>query len=242
MSELHDQLKLIGLNHSEITVYLYLLENGVSTPPIVSRGTKIARTNCYNILQSLKDKDLIEEHVVKNKKTYLASDPESLLRSWEKKRDTISQIIPDLRGLYTTQKNKPKIRFYEGADQIKEIYHESLNAQEIIALGSTSKIEQLLPGFFDNYFNQVKERGIIFYDLLTSDSKKIAEDDKNLLRGLYNFKILPAEFKDSPTDILIWDNSIGLLTLEEPVFATVLTNRHLANTFKMIFMLIRNRI
>ena len=240
--DLNHNLKSIGLNASEITVYLFLLENGLSTPPIVSRGTKIARTNCYNILQSLKEKDLILEQIVKNKKTYLASDPESLLRGWQKKKETIEQIIPDLRSLYKTQKNKPKIRFYEGVGQIKEIYRLSLEAKQIMALGSTNKIEQLMPGFLDEYFTEIKKRGIIFYDLLTADSKSIAGEDKNLLKGLYEFKLLPSEYKDQPTDILIWDNNIALSTLEEPVFATVLTHKPLADTFKMIFSIIRNRI
>lgn len=235
------QLKSIGLNHSEITVYLYLLENGISTPPIVSRGTKIARTNCYNVLQSLTEKGLIEEQKVRNKKSYLASDPESLLRNWQKKKEAIEKIIPDLRGLYTTQKNKPKIRFYEEKKQVKEIYENSLQAEEILAIGSTDQMSILFPDFVNYYFLELKRRQIIFYDILTNKSKKIAEDSKNLLRGIYDYKLLPLDYKDPPTDILIWENNIALITLREPIFGTVLTNQLLAQTFKTLFKLIWTR-
>lgn len=235
---LHDQLKLIGLNHSEITVYLFLLENGLSAPPQVSRGTSIARTNCYNILESLLGKGLIQEQTLKKRKAYLACDPESLVRSLEKKKEAIQQILPDLRGLYTTQKNKPKIRFYEGIEQIKELYWQTLTGEYVMALGSTNRIEKLLPGFLDEYFTLVKERGIIFKDILTSDSEAVAREDLSYLRALYDVKLLPKDLKDPPTDILIWKNNVALLTLQEPVFGTIITNPLLSETFELVFNLL----
>lgn len=241
MSDLCSQLKLIGLNVSEITVYLFLLENGLSTPPIVSRGTKIARTNCYNLLESLKGKGLIDEQVSGNRKAYLASDPESLVRSLEKKKEAIQQILPDLRGLYTTQKNKPKIQFYEGAEQIREIYIRSLEAPKIMAIGSTNQLEVVLPGLLKYYFDEIKRREIIFRDILTTGSQKIGLQTKEALKGFYDLKFLPSEYKDPPTDILIWNNNVALLTLKEPIFGTVLTSHLLSQTFSMLFDLIWTR-
>ena len=104
------QLKDVGLHQSEIDVYLYLLGNGYSTPPQVSRGTKIARTNCYNVLSSLKDKGLIKEEQRRKRKVYLASDPEALLLSLEKKKMALEGVIPDLKALFITQKNKPQVK------------------------------------------------------------------------------------------------------------------------------------
>lgn len=238
---LHDQLKLAGLNHSEILVYLYLLENGVSTPPQVARGTCIARTNCYNLLESLQEKGLIEEQALKKRKAYLATDPESLLRSLEKRKEAIQQVLPDLRGLYTTQKNKPKIRFYEGIEQIKEIYEQSLQSGKILAIGSTNQIEVVLPGYLTHYFSEVKKRGIVFQDIVSARSKTLAEQSKALLKGWYEVKLVPPEYRDQPTDLLIWDNNIALLTLQEPVFGTILTSPLLTETFRILFELIWTR-
>jgi sugar-specific transcriptional regulator TrmB len=235
---IHQQLKSIGLNHSEISVYLFLLENGVSTPPIVSRGTKIARTNCYNVLQALEEKGLIEKNRVGGKKTYVARDPEALLRSWQRKKDTIEQLIPDLRGIYTTQINKPKVQFYEGEYQVQEIYQRSLKAKEIMAIGSTNQLSIALPEFTQYYFRELKRLNIIFYDILSKDSEKMATNGKDLLKGLYDFRLLGTENKDLPTDILIWDDSIALISLSQPLFGTVLTNKYLAQTFKGLFRLI----
>ncbi len=235
---IQQQLKSIGLNQSEIAVYLFLLENGVSTPPIVSRGTKIARTNCYNVLQALEEKGLIEVNRVARKKSYVALDPEALLRSWQRKKDVIEQLIPDLRGIYTTQINKPKVQFYEGEHQVQEIYQRSLKSKEIMAIGSTNQLSIAMPEFTEYYFSELKRLNIVFYDILSKDSEKMAKNGKDLLKGLYDFRLLSAENNDLPTDILIWDDSIALISLSQPIFGTVLTNKYLAQTFKGLFFLI----
>ena len=169
--DINAQLKLAGLNHSEITVYLFLLENGLATPPAVARGTKIMRTNCYNILEELKAKGLIEEQAVGKRKAYLAKDPEAILRALEQKKEAIARILPDLRGLYTLQKNKPKIRYYDGLEQVKEIYLSTLVYTKVYGLGSTNKLSTLMPEFYTYHLNEVKKRGIVWYDILSRSSE-----------------------------------------------------------------------
>ncbi|MSU75681.1 MAG: hypothetical protein EXS55_04165 [Candidatus Magasanikbacteria bacterium] len=239
--ELQTQLKIAGLNHSEITVYLFLLENGLSTPPIVSRGTKIARTNCYNILLDLKNKGLIEEQTVGKHKTYLAKDPAALLHTLEQKKEAIARILPDLRGLYTLQKNKPKIRYYNGIEQIKEIYLQTLSANRVYGLASTKKLYELMPEFYLQHLNEIQKRGIVWYDILSHSSEsKGAPEMKAILKGLYDQHFLPNQYGDFPTDMLLWGDNIALITLEEPIFGTVLTNPLLAKTFSIVFDMLWN--
>ncbi len=240
--QLIDELKKIGLQKSEIAVYLYLLENGLSTPPAIAKATGIARTNCYNILVSLKDKVLIREQDQGKRKAYIALDPEAILRSLEEKKEAVQRILPDLRGLYITQKNKPKIRFFEGFEQVKEIYWQTLSAQEIFAIGSTKELSDINAPFFDDYLLEIKKRGIILNDILSYDSKETTgPKTQDILKGLYSQSYLPSKYTELPTDILIWDNNIALITLREPIFGTVLTNPLIAQTFRVLFDVIRNR-
>lgn len=232
---LQDQLKQLGLNHSEITVYLFLLENGISTPPIVSRGTKVTRTNCYHILAELKNRDLITEQQLGKRKAYLANDPESLLHGLERKREIVAQILPDLRGLFTTQKNKPKIRFFDGLDQIEQIYMASLEAKKIYGFASMKQFLDVFPKFGTYYLKELAKRNIVFNDILSHSSRGYgAPEMKNALGGLYTFHFLPPEYKEFPTDMMIWDDNVALLTMTEPVFGTILTNKTLAKTFRII--------
>ena len=235
-----EQLKELGLTKSESKIYLYLLEEGISSPPEIARGTGIARTNCYNILVTLKDEGLIEEQEKGKRKAYLASDPEALLRSIQKKKEVVERLIPDLRALYTIQKNKPKIRFYDEFDQVKEIYWQATNTDKLLALGSTKHLTDKDPEFFRAFEQALKDKGVFVQDLITKSSEKVGvAETKKILKGMYDFQLLPEKYSDFPTDILVWNDNIALITLTEPIFGTVITNPTLAQTFRYIFEMVR---
>ncbi len=239
--ELQNQLKRIGLSKSESSVYLFLLEQGVSTPAQIAHGTGILRTNCYHVLENLMSHGLIREQIVGTKrKAYLASDPESLYQSIEQKREVISQILPDLRGLYTTQKNKPKIEFYDGIEQVKEAYWRTLEGKELFAIGSPKSLDRVFPSFYPEYVRELKARNIVFHDIVTQESKEWGGPEMLKMKGLYDVAYLPAKYKDNPTDMLIWDDHVLIVALEEPFFATVVTNPLIAKTMRMIFSAVRD--
>ena len=236
MTNIEQKLKEAGLHRSEITVYLYLLEQGLSSPPQIAKGTKIARTNCYNILKSLKEKDLIEEQQKNKHKVYLACDPDAILESLERKKRAVEQILPDLRGIFTVQKNKPKIRFYDGLEQLKKLYEETLSAKKIMAIGSVKKLNDILPEFFVWYAKQLKKHQVAFYDLQAETSRTVSSQIQQKYQGeLYTVKFFPPNNPDISTDMLIWDDNIALLTLEEPYFGTIITNAAISKTFNTIF-------
>lgn len=240
---LQKQLQQLGLHKSEIIIYLYILEQGQSSPPNIAKDTHIAITNSYHILHSLKTKGLISEQLNEKRKVYIANDPQAIVHMLDLKKKTAEQVVPDLRGLFKLQKNKPKIRFYDGLEQVKEIYLSTLSARKIYGFGSTKLLSGLAPDLYKYYLNQLRQKEVIFYDILTYASKTNgAPEMKEILKGLYDMKFLPKEYMDQPTDMLFWDNNIALITLEEPVFGTVITSPLLFKTFTIIFDVIWNRL
>lgn len=240
---MENQLRELNLTKSESKIYLYLLEEGLSGAPQIAQGTGIARTNCYSVLTKLKNEGLIEEQTQGKRKAYIASDPQSLLRAIQKKKEAVERLMPDLRALYTVQKNKPKIRFYDGFEQIKEIYRQITEADKILALGSIKHLADKDPAFFREFVKDLKEKGVFLQDLITTQSEQVGvEDTKRVLKGMYDFQLLPEKYRDLPTDILIWNNNIALITFTEPLFGTVITNQTLAQTFRYMFEMIQEGI
>ena len=235
---LESNLLQFGLNKSEIKIYLFLLEHGQSTPPEVALGTKITRTNSYNILKSLWGNGLARKQKSGGRWVYFANDPESLLINLEKKRASLNEIIPDLRGLFATQKNKPKIRFYNGIDEVKNIYLECARSEGFLGIGSIEKLSEVMPETLTVMLREMKSNHVVVQDILTPRSKNTEYPrNKELLGVLYDAKFMPESVLgsgDQPTDILIWNDNIALITLEEPIFGTVITNPLLARTFKII--------
>ncbi len=186
--DIKQQLRQFGLTSSEIEVYLYLLEQGLSSPPQVSKGTGITRTNCYHVLESLVTQGLVAEQEKGKRKAYLASDPEALLRSFDTRRESLAGIVPDLRAMYTVQKNKPKIRFYDGWEEVKQIYWQSFEAEEVFAVGSTKHLSDLQQSFLHSYAKGLKEKEILLHDILSSTSgADIALGLKDIMKGYYEY-------------------------------------------------------
>ena len=240
---LEKDLHTIGLKKNEIEIYLYLLQNGLSTPPQIAKGTGILRTNCYSIIQTLKEKDVIEEQKKGSRRIYITRDPEALKLSLQRKLEAVDRILPDLRALYTTQKNKPMFQFFEGFEEVKLIYDLTLSSENIYATGSTDKLNELDPHFFKSYMKKVYDKKIIFYDLLPAAAKqKSAKIIKEITNSLYAEKFLPEQYKENLTDLLIWDDNIALIALDEPIFGTVITNKALAQTLKVLLKIIWDKI
>ncbi|MBP6944690.1 hypothetical protein KBD61_06290 [Patescibacteria group bacterium] len=240
---LTDSLHSLGLTKTEAAVYLFLLESGVSTPAHIAKGTGILRTNAYHVLQSLEAQDLIEPQTVGKRQSYLARDPQALFHTIEAKREAITRILPDLRGLYSTQKNKPKIQFYDGREQVKQVYLRSLEGKEIFATGSIKSLDKNFDTFFRDYVKEVKKRNIIIHDLPTHASREeTGPFTQSVLKGLYDPKYLPAKHDDLPTDLLIWNDCIAHITLEEPFFATVITSPLLAKTMRTLLQILHERL
>lgn len=229
-------LQAIGLTKSEATLYTYLLQHGFSTPPQIAKGTGITRTNCYAVLRSLQDHSLITVQRAGKHKAYVAHDPEALFQSVQRRSEKIAELLPDLRNLYAQHNNKPVIRFYSGFEEVKEIYQSVYTAEQVYGIGSTSKMSGKSQEFYKTWLHHLEKNNVVFNDILSYPSgDKAALEMKAALKGLYDYKLMPKKFDDFPTDLLIWKDNIALLTLEEPIFGTVITNNTLAKTFRIIF-------
>ncbi len=241
MSNIFTQLKEVGLKKNEAEIYLFLLQNGISTPPAIAKGTNIARTNCYNILSSLIEKDIVEKIQKGKREAFLARDPETLKLNIEKRLESIDRILPDLRATYIVQKNKPNFNFFEGWEEVKRLYEQSLEAKEIYAVGSTERIMSLDTVFFESYIKKIANKNIIFYDLLSSSSKNVSGPKIQEINDLkHSIKFLPEKYNETLTDILIWDDMVALIVLEEPVFGTLIKSRPLADTFRIVVGALRD--
>jgi len=234
--DLDQELKNIGLNGSEINVYLYLLEQGLSSPAQIAKGVKSIRTNTYNVLQSLRDKGLIEREARGKRFFYVANDPTSLLVGLERRKQAVEKLLPDLRALYKKERNKPTTKYYYGIREIKDIFSQIENADEILFIISTEKLFAADPHFFKKFRQEVVAQGIFVRDILTRGAgATVAKETKEVMRGYYDYRFLPKKHRDLPTGIRIWNDTVALVTLEEPMFGMVLKDAFMSQTFRVIF-------
>jgi sugar-specific transcriptional regulator TrmB len=236
--EITNLLKDFGLTDSEIQIYLFLLAHGQASPPAIAKGTKIARPHCYSLLQSLKQKMLIVDKTKGKRKMYFANDPTVLVQELEQRRIAMEKALPELRSQYAKLTQQPMIRFFEGMAQAKHLYEMLLDSRnkEVLGLSSTKLVfERLGRKYFGNLEKSMFERGIRIKDILTKESYVEAGMlTKSNLRQLYTFKQLPEKAGDLPIDIMIWDDHVALISLEQPIFATLITNQAIADAMRIM--------
>ncbi|MES3005059.1 MAG: helix-turn-helix domain-containing protein [Patescibacteria group bacterium] len=236
MKNIDLELKKVGLLSSEITVYKFLLSSGLSSPPDIAQGTKLLRPNVYGVLKSLRRMNLIDVRQKGKRILYLAKDPEALIVSLENKKEAIESILPDLRDLFKSEKNKPSTRYYYGLEEIKTIFKECGDAKEILFIVTTDKLFTTYSSFFDKFRSDMTKQGVFIKDILTYGSKEsVAIPTKETMKGYYDYRVLSGDNNSYPTSIRIWGDNVALVTLEESAIGMVITNKAMAETFKMIF-------
>ncbi len=237
-SNITSQLKNLGFNTSEITVYVFLLENGSATTDHIAKKTKILRTNCYAVLGNLLKRGLIEKRETKSQALFVPHNPTTLVRMLEEQKETVStELLPELLNLYKTAGNKPIIKFYEGIKQIEEVFIQMYEADEsILGFTSTKKLFAVASEkFFTQWRKQLKKRNIFLKDILTESSEAVEVNLSQAELGVFfDHRIIPASYGDVAVDILIWNDNVFLFTLEEPIFGTLIQNKYMADTFRMM--------
>lgn len=118
-------LEKLGLSEKEAKVYLAALELGASSVQKIAQKAKINRATTYVILESLKKKGLTTSYE-QGKKTFFSAEPpqrlELLVKNLEQevneKKSELVDILPQLKAIFNSSGNKPRVKFYEGKEGI----------------------------------------------------------------------------------------------------------------------------
>lgn len=146
---LEQELKKAGLTENEAKTYLAALELGETTVSRIAKKSGIKRTTTYLAIDSLKEKGLISAIKKRDKTFFYAEDPRKIVENIEEKKKEVEKSIPELLSLANLIDKKPKIRYFEGHDGLKEVYKDTLNTPgpEILLWASDDRID-----YFDEKF------------------------------------------------------------------------------------------
>ena len=121
------------LNFSEKTcrVYTRLLETGAASARQLSENLNIPRPSVYDSLKILILNGLVTERTTDNKKVFQIDDIKNLPRLLDEKitallkqKTKICKLLPSL--LKQPRNLEPKIKFYSGANGIKQVLKDML--------------------------------------------------------------------------------------------------------------------
>ena len=238
-----NQLIELGFSDKEASVYLALLELGPSTTSEVSRAAKINRTTGYDILESLVSQGLVNPIGETKIQKFVAENPDKVIVFLENKikqsQEKLKQaynLLPELFSIYN-EKEKPKVKFYEGIEQVKEAFEDTLSAKgEILAYAvGMDAFKSAGEKYFKDYFKRrvaknIKVRVIAPDD---PDTLKVIEHDKEELRESL---IVPRDKFYFTTETNIYNDKIITVSWKEK-FAVIVESKEIADAQKKVFEL-----
>ncbi len=233
MDNIINILKNIGLDEKQSKVYIAVLELGESTVLPIAKKANIKRTYCYDVLDELQKLGMVLYVEKNNRRRYFAEDPKKIENHEKAKLHDLQDVIPDLRAIYSTEREKPRVRYFEGKEGLIEVYEMNTKAKELLAIGSPKYIYKYLPDYFEkhaikNFTNKMRVRELITKDSIDAPYlKKQAEPYQQ-------YRILPDWVKIS-TDTMIFENKLVLISYGIQVHAVVIESQAIVAAQKMMF-------
>ena len=237
-------LRQVGLNKSEVKVYLTLLELGSSTTgPIMDRA-KVSSSKIYGILARLMEKGLASSIIKSKTRYYQASNPESILdyvsekeAELNRQKGQIKILIPELKLKQRFLENKRDSQMYVGWKGIMSGFNfilENLqNGEDYIAFAQTSREEESkeVRIFFSQYQKRREQKKLNVKLIANKSQKQVFSSEP------YNkFKNFHVKYvKNSPPGIVIAKDHIFISTFEPSPVGVVVSSMEIAQSFKDYF-------
>lgn len=239
MTILKKQLEKLNLTKRESDVYVELLELGETTVEQISRKSKIKRTTVYDVIETLKEKGLIGTTKMKKRTLYYAEDPRILESQLEEKKTVLSAILPQLLSMANCIDKKPSIKYFEGAEGIKNVYQDTLSYsnQEILMWGSTDIFKYFDEDFMWDYYLKKRLENKIWMRAIGQNIevvRDIQSHDKEQLRQtrLYDSEKVLFEVEIN----LYGKKKVGIMSFKEQL-GLIIESEKIYNTLKNIFEL-----
>ena len=237
MTTMIKNLQQLGLDEKEAAAYIALLELGQGTLADLARKAKIKRTTLYDIVNSLKGKGLASTIRSGGRLLYSAEDPRTLQNRLEEQRSALLSMLPELLSVANALPRKPKVRYYEGVEGIKEVYRDILRypEQKMYAWVSDSMISKFDGKFIAEYYIPKRLENKIWAEVIASDTatgQQFQNKDRDALRVT---KLLNAVTSPLSIEIgLYGKDRIGFMSIDDEL-GLIVESKPIADTLKSIF-------
>ena len=248
---LEQELQKLGLSDKEARVYLSSLRLGKSVVQEIAQQAKVNRAKAYSVVYALMKKGLISTYTQGKKTYYTAESPDQLSSLFKIQEQELKErkahffmLFPELRSLYGSADNKPKVKYYEGIAGLKILWGEYLKVK-------SKKIDNILS--WDNalsifsdvdifYTSKRVSKGIQSRFLYTSKkghNRKLEESDKRELR---KSKFIPYDKFPFEADISIFDNKVAIESYgdKRKAYGFLVEDENSANSLRMMFEFVWN--
>ncbi len=252
--ELLQKLEKSGFTIKEAKVYLATLELGGAFPSRIAEYAGINRSTTYAVLLNLSMRGLVNEIQKRNKIFYQVEKPAKLVANAktqislaEERLEKTQTLVPDIEGLYAALANQPKVRYFDGAEGMIEIYKDMLEVEkkyEMLAFSNAAQLEQVFPAKFFEQFRRTKEKLGITTRGIIPDTDADRSYNEKFFAGykpeiVPRFRYIPAkEFPFKGEITMYGENKVSIVNLnKEHLTGIIIEDETIYKMMRLIFEL-----
>ena len=228
-------LEEFGLNKKQAEIYLAVLELGSATVNVIARRSGIARSSCYDILDSLVKKGIASSFKKKTIKYFSVDDPKKIFELAKQKAEVLEKALPQLNALYSSAKERPSIRFYQSIEGMKQIFEEILkdNNPELLSFGSADDLLKTM-GNYHLEFVKRRIKAKILARVILRETIKAKERKQLGIKELRNVKFISKEF-DYHGNMIIFGNKIAFFSFIKDHVAVIIESKEISAIQRAMF-------
>lgn len=236
-----NDLEKLGFSNVEVNAYIALLELGGAFVSTIARKAKAHRVTTYNTLENLAKKGFVKYTRKKGALFYYPENPQVIFNKIEASYKTAKILIPELLNLQKAHKFKPKIQFYDGLEQIQEIFRDMLESStEVIGYTNFEIAHELFPEYLEDYNKKVLLSGQKHRLLCPNDlfHDKYAKNqlNKRISHGVLEIlAINPEQFPFKNAQYIYEDKVASVSFDKEEMIGVILESPSNAETNRSIF-------
>lgn len=237
-----DILTALGLSEKEIQIYKAALESGAETVQKIAQRASVTRTGAYSLIRSLIKRGLMSSNV-RDKKTYFSAEsPENLFRILEEKRKEIQhssidlkKIMPQLRTIYETTSDRPRVRVFEGKDGLKTMTNDLLKSKfaSLEEFTSLDELYAIIPPRPDDHRQKIKQKfkKVPSKVIYTSKEGPILKGEN----GVKERQFISKEKYPFTGSVNIYGNKVSLTSHKKTITGVIVDNKEIADTLRALF-------
>ncbi|PIR91921.1 hypothetical protein COU01_04575 [Candidatus Falkowbacteria bacterium CG10_big_fil_rev_8_21_14_0_10_44_15] len=236
-SDIIPLLKEAGFSEKEAVVYLSALKLNKASVVALAKDTKINRSTLYLVTKSLLEKGMLNETWQHKKRAFAPENPEHILELVKTRQNAFKKALPELAMLFRSADKDPKVKFYEGAEGIKTMYIDTLEAKEpILVYGSITDMWGVVSKEWKKSYVEQRVKHKIFNKCIIPDTGETREYIKNDKEEWRETRLVPHERFNFTNEINIYNNKVAIFSFREKI-GVIIESHEISDTQRKIFEL-----
>ncbi len=233
--EVENILKGLGFQDNEVKVYIANLELGMTQVSNIARFSGIKRTTLYGILEKMEEKKILKKHVKNGVTYYEAINPDDLYSILEKQVLWLKEKLPELRAKNNKFSNKPKIYYFEWAENVAELYRMEVkdDPKDIRIFSSNADRKSWERDKLRKLRNEVYDTAKRKADMKLIMNRKPTKSER--LWSKFHPKTIGWDKLDIWITIKIYGNKTNFISMNDSITGVVIENEEIARTMESIF-------